>query len=121
MAGSVHEMHSTSRHDEYGKTRHAYDRQRSRDQRCLGEVFRALSDPTRLELLERLLKHDGQSIMSLCAEIGMTRYGIMRHLRILEAAGLVESRRVSRCKLHYLRRETIRATCDGWVTKFLGR
>ena len=85
-------------------------------------AFRALSDPTRRLLLDRLFEREGRTLNDLHAEVaGMTRFGVMKHLRILEAAGLVVSRRVGREKLHYLNPVPVQLIHDRWVTKYTHR
>ena len=82
-------------------------------------VFRALSDPSRRLLLDRLFERDGQTLGSLSQELPeMTRFGVMRHLAVLEAADLVTTRRVGREKLHYLNPVPIRLMHDRWINKF---
>jgi uncharacterized protein YndB with AHSA1/START domain len=82
------------------------------------EVFRALADPTRRALLDELLRDDGQTLGSLEARFDMTRFGVMKHLRVLADAGLVVTRRRGREKLHFLNPVPIRLVHDRWVTKF---
>ncbi len=65
-------------------------------------VFKALADPSRRLLLDRLFERDGQSLVELQADLPMTRFGVMKHLHVLEEANLVTTRRVGREKLHYL-------------------
>jgi uncharacterized protein YndB with AHSA1/START domain/DNA-binding transcriptional ArsR family regulator len=81
-------------------------------------AFRALADPSRRSLLDRLFERDGQTLSSLCDQAGMTRFGVMKHLRVLEAAGLVTTRRVGRAKFHYLNPVPIRLIHDRWITKY---
>jgi len=81
-------------------------------------VFRALADPTRRALLDALHEHDGQTLVALTAPHAMTRIAVAKHLRILEDAGLVVSRRRGREKLHYLNPVPIRLIHDRWVSKF---
>lgn len=82
-------------------------------------VFRALSDPHRRRLLDRLYEHDGQTLSALMTELPeMTRFGVMKHLRVLEAAGLVTTRRSGREKFHYLNPVPIRVIHDRWISKF---
>ena len=71
-------------------------------------VFKALADPTRRFLLDRLFARDGRTLTELASELEMTRFGVMKHLRILEEAGLVVTRREGRQKLHYLNPVPIR-------------
>src|SRR6266542_4429204 len=82
-------------------------------------VFRAMADPSRRLLLDRLFERDGQTLGALCVHLqGMTRFGVMRHLEVLEAADLVTTRRVGREKLHFLNPVPIRLVHDRWISKF---
>src|SRR2546421_6042514 len=81
-------------------------------------VFRALADPTRRALLDELFANDGQSLVSLTARHDMTRIAIAKHLKLLEEAGLVVSRRRGREKLHFLNSVPIRLVHDRWVSKY---
>jgi uncharacterized protein YndB with AHSA1/START domain len=81
-------------------------------------VFRALADPTRRALLDALFEHDGQTLGSLTARHDMTRIAVAKHLRLLEEAGLVVSRRRGREKLHHLNPVPIRLVHDRWVSKY---
>jgi uncharacterized protein YndB with AHSA1/START domain/DNA-binding transcriptional ArsR family regulator len=81
-------------------------------------VFRALADPTRRFLLDRLLARDGRTLGELESELEMSRFGVMKHLRILEEAGLVVSRRSGREKLHFLNPVPIRLIHDRWIGKY---
>jgi len=81
-------------------------------------VFKALADPTRRVLLDELFREDGQTLGALVARKAMTRFGVMKHLQILEAAGLVVTRRRGREKLHYLNVVPIRLVHDRWVSKY---
>ena len=81
-------------------------------------VFRALADPTRRGLLDELFKQDGQSLSALEERVPMTRFGVMKHLRVLEEAGLVTTRRHGRQKLHFLNPVPIRLIHDRWVSKY---
>jgi DNA-binding transcriptional ArsR family regulator len=82
-------------------------------------VFRALADPARRLLLDRLNEDDGQTLGSLCAALPeMTRFGVMKHLGVLEAAHLVTTRKVGREKLHYLNPVPIREVHDRWISKY---
>ena len=81
-------------------------------------VFKALSDPTRRDLLDELFRQDGQSLSALEARFDMTRFGIAKHLKLLEDAGLVVSRRRGREKLHFLNPVPIRLIHDRWVSKY---
>jgi DNA-binding transcriptional ArsR family regulator len=81
-------------------------------------VFRALADPTRRHLLDRLFERDGRTLTELESELEMTRFGVMKHLRLLEEAGLVVARRQGRQKLHFLNPVPIRLIHDRWIDKF---
>src|SRR6267378_829830 len=82
------------------------------------DVFRALADPTRRSLLDELFKQDGQTLRALEARLPMTRFGVMKHLRVLEEARLVVTRRRGREKLHFLNPVPIRLIHDRWVSKY---
>ena len=84
----------------------------------MDDVFRALADPTRRGLLDELFEHDGQSLSELEQRLPMTRFGVMKHLRVLEDAGLVTTRRRGREKLHFLNPVPIRLVHDRWVSKY---
>jgi uncharacterized protein YndB with AHSA1/START domain/DNA-binding transcriptional ArsR family regulator len=84
----------------------------------MDEVFRALADPTRRSLLDELLREDGQSLSTLEARLPMTRFGVMKHLKVLEEAGLVVTRRRGREKLHFLNVIPIRLIHDRWVNRY---
>jgi len=81
-------------------------------------VFRALADPTRRSLLDELFRQDGQTLSALEERFSMTRFGVMKHLKQLEEAGLVVTRRRGREKLHFLNPVPIRLVHDRWVSKF---
>jgi DNA-binding transcriptional ArsR family regulator len=81
-------------------------------------VFRALADPTRRFLLDRLFARDGRTLTELESELAMTRFGVMKHLRVLEAAGLVVTRRSGREKLHFLNPIPIQFINDRWISKY---
>jgi DNA-binding transcriptional ArsR family regulator len=81
-------------------------------------VFKALADPTRRALLDRLLERDGQTLTDLAPRLQMTRFGVMKHLRVLEEAGLVVSRKAGRTRLHYLNPVPIRQIHDRWIGKY---
>ena len=81
-------------------------------------VFRALADPTRRTLLDALFREDGQTLVMLEARCAMSRQGVMKHLRVLEEAGLVLARRRGREKLHFLNPVPIRLVHDRWVSKY---
>jgi uncharacterized protein YndB with AHSA1/START domain len=84
----------------------------------MDEVFRALADPTRRSLLDELFKEDGQTLSALEERLPMTRFGVMKHLKILEEAGLVTTKRRGREKLHFLNPVPIRLVHDRWVSKY---
>src|SRR6202047_3476566 len=84
----------------------------------LDGVFRALADPTRRSLLDKLFKKDGQTLRALEGRLPMTRFGVMKHLRVLEEAGLVVTKRRGREKLHFLNAVPIRLIHDRWVSKY---
>ena len=84
----------------------------------MDDVFRALADPTRRSLLDELFKADGQTLSALQKGLPMTRFGVMKHLKLLEEAGLVVTRRRGREKLHFLNAIPIRLIHDRWVSKY---
>ncbi len=84
----------------------------------MDQVFKALADPTRRTLLDELFADDGQSLSALEARLPMTRFGVMKHLKVLEEAGLVVTRRRGREKLHFLNPVPIRLVHDRWVSKY---
>jgi uncharacterized protein YndB with AHSA1/START domain/biotin operon repressor len=84
----------------------------------MDEVFKALADPTRRELLDELFRADGQSLSALEERFEMTRFGVMKHLRQLEEAGLIVTRKRGREKLHFLNPVPIRLIHDRWVSKY---
>src|ERR1700750_868402 len=84
----------------------------------MDEVFRALADPTRRSLLDELYKEDGQSLSALEARLPMTRFGVMKHLKVLEEGGLVTTKKRGREKLHSLNPVPIRLAHDRWVSKY---
>jgi uncharacterized protein YndB with AHSA1/START domain len=81
-------------------------------------VFRALADPTRRSLLDELFEKDGQTLRELEERFSMTRFGVMKHLKLLEEAGLVVTKRRGREKLHFLNPVPIRLVHDRWVSKY---
>ncbi len=81
-------------------------------------MFRALADPTRRSLLDELFQQDGQTLSALEERFSMTRFGVMKHLRLLEEAGLVVTKRRGRLKLHFLNPVPIRLIHDRWVSKY---
>jgi DNA-binding transcriptional ArsR family regulator len=84
-------------------------------------VFKALADRTRRFLLDRLFARDGRTLTELESELEMTRFGVMKHLRVLEEAGLVVARREGREKLHFLNPVPIRLIHDRWIDKYTER
>lgn len=84
----------------------------------MDEVFKALADPTRRGLLDELFKQDGQTLTALEDRVEMTRFGVMKHLKVLEEAGLVVTRKRGREKLHFLNPVPIRLVHDRWVSKY---
>jgi DNA-binding transcriptional ArsR family regulator len=89
--------------------------------RLVGDVFRALADPTRRAILDELVERDGQTLFELCARLidrhglGSTRQAISQHLEVLEDAGLVDVRRDGRYKFHFLRREPLERLTERWL------
>ena len=82
-------------------------------------VFRALADPTRRLLLDQLFEREGQTLRELHSAVpGMTRFGVMKHLRVLEGTGLVVTHKVGREKLHYLNPVPVQLIHDRWVSKY---
>lgn len=84
-------------------------------------VFKALADPARRQLLDSLYARDGQTLSELCQGQDMTRFGVMKHLRVLESAGLVTTRRAGREKQHFLNPVPIRLIHDRWIDKYTER
>ena len=84
-------------------------------------VFKALADPTRRFLLDRLFARDGRTLTELESELEMTRFGVMKHLRVLEEANLVIARKSGREKLHFLNPVPIRLIHDRWIDKYTER
>src|SRR3984893_14534371 len=84
----------------------------------MDEIFKALADPTRGSLLDELFREDGQSLGALEERLPMTRFGGMKHLKVLEEAGLVVTKRRGREKLHFLNAVPIRLVHDRWVSKY---
>ncbi len=84
-------------------------------------VFKALADPTRRLLLDRLYERDGRTLTDLESQVEMTRFGVMKHLRALEEAGLVVTRKSGREKLHFLNPVPIRLVHDRWIDKYTER
>jgi DNA-binding transcriptional ArsR family regulator len=84
----------------------------------LGNVFKALADPTRRFLLDLLFDRDGRTLTELESELEMTRFGVMKHLRVLEDANLVVTQRSGREKFHFLNPVPIRQIHDRWIDKY---
>jgi DNA-binding transcriptional ArsR family regulator len=84
-------------------------------------VFKALADPTRRFLLDRLFTRDGRTLTELESELEMTRFGVMKQLRVRADAGLVVTQRSGREKLHFLNPVPIRLIHDRWIDKFTER
>ncbi|MET7617767.1 metalloregulator ArsR/SmtB family transcription factor [Streptomyces sp. NPDC005408] len=84
----------------------------------MDEVFKALADPTRRSLLDELFREDGQTLSALEARFDISRFGVMKHLKQLEEAGLIVTRRRGREKLHFLNPVPIRLVHDRWVSKY---
>jgi uncharacterized protein YndB with AHSA1/START domain len=84
----------------------------------MDDVFKALADSTRRGLLDELFRQDGQTLSELEQRLPMTRFGVMKHLKVLEEAGLVKSKRRGREKLHFLNAVPIRLVHDRWVSKY---
>ena len=84
-------------------------------------MFKALADSTRRHLLDRLFERDGRTLTELESELEMTRFGVMKHLRVLEDAGLVVARRSGREKHHFLNPVPIRLIHDRWIDKYAER
>jgi DNA-binding transcriptional ArsR family regulator len=84
-------------------------------------VFKALADQTRRHLLDRLFERDGRTLTELESDLQMTRFGVMKHLRVLEDAGLVVTRRAGREKHHFLNPVPVRLIHDRWIDKYTER
>jgi DNA-binding transcriptional ArsR family regulator len=84
-------------------------------------VFKALADPTRRQLLDLLFEREGRTLTELESGLPMTRFGVMKHLRILEDAGLVIARKSGREKQHFLNPVPIRLVHDRWIDKYTER
>ena len=84
-------------------------------------VFKALADPTRRHLLDRLFERDGRTLTELESQLEMTRFGVMKHLRVLEDANLVVTQKSGREKLHFLNPVPIRQIHDRWIDKYTVR
>src|SRR6266536_3422399 len=81
-------------------------------------VFRALADPSRRRLLDLLFERDGRTLTELHSQLPMTRFGVMKHLRVLQEAGLIATRKVGRERLHYLNPVPIQLISDRWINKY---
>ncbi len=84
-------------------------------------IFKALADPTRRFLLDMLFRRDGRTLTELESELEMTRFGVMKHLKVLEEAGLVVTQKSGREKLHFLNPVPIRLIHDRWIDKYTER
>ncbi len=84
-------------------------------------VFKALADPTRRMLLDLLYEREGRTLTEMEATVDMTRFGVMKHLRLLEEAGLVVTQKRGREKLHFLNPVPIRLVHDRWIDKYTER
>ena len=84
----------------------------------IDDVFKALADPTRRLLLDELFAQDGQTLSALEQRLPMSRFGVAKHLKVLEGAGLVTTRKRGREKLHFLNPVPIREVHDRWVSKY---
>ena len=84
----------------------------------MDDVFKAIADPIRRALLDRLFRHNALTLSDLCDGLDMTRFGVMKHLRILEAAGLVAARKAGREKRHYLNPVPIHEISERWIGKY---
>jgi len=82
------------------------------------QVFRALADPSRRLLLDRLFERDGRTLIELQSQLAMTRFGVMKHLRVLEEASLITTRKAGREKLHFLNPLPIQGIYDRWIGKY---
>ena len=87
----------------------------------IDDVFKALADPTRRQLLDELFEEDGQTLSALEQRLPMSRFGVAKHLKVLEGAGLVTTRKRGREKLHFLNPVPIRLIHDRWIDKFTER
>lgn len=84
----------------------------------MDDVFEALSHPVRRTLLDLLFERDGQTLSELDRQLPMTRFGVMKHLRVLEDAGLIVTRKIGRQKLHYLNPTPIQLVSDRWISRY---
>lgn len=87
----------------------------------MGDVFKALADPTRRRILDELTERDGQTLFEICSrlstkhQLGSSRQAVSQHLELLEAAGLIETRREGRFKFHYLNTRPLEHIADRWL------
>ena len=81
-------------------------------------IFRALADRSRRQLLDLLFERDGRTLTELESQLPMTRFGVMKHLRVLQEAGLIATRKVGRERLHYLNAVPIQLISDRWINKY---
>jgi DNA-binding transcriptional ArsR family regulator len=87
----------------------------------MGDVFKALADPTRRRILDELTERDGQTLFEICSrlankhQLGSSRQAISQHLQLLEAAGLIETKRDGRFKFHYLNTRPLERIADRWL------
>ena len=84
----------------------------------MDKVFKAMADPTRRRILDSLFERDGQTLTALEQQLPMTRFGVAKHLKVLEEANLVVTRRRGREKLHFLNPVPIRLVYERWVSKY---
>ena len=84
----------------------------------MDQVFKAMADPTRRQILDSLFERDGQTLTALEQELPMSRFGVSKHLKVLEAANLVVARKRGREKLHFLNPVPIRLVYERWVSKY---
>lgn len=85
----------------------------------MDKIFKALNDPTRRAILDALRKQDGQNLTEIESGLTMTRFGVMKHLRVLEDANLIVTRKVGRFKYAYLNALPLQEVMDRWVAPFL--
>jgi DNA-binding transcriptional ArsR family regulator len=87
----------------------------------MGDVFKALADPTRRRILDELTERNGQTLFEICSrlatkhQLGSSRQAISQHLQLLEAAGLIETKREGRFKFHYLNTRPLERIADRWL------
>jgi DNA-binding transcriptional ArsR family regulator len=89
----------------------------------MGDVFKALADPTRRRILDELTERNGQTLFEICSrlatkhQLSSTRQAISQHLELLQAAGLIETRREGRFKFHYLNTQPLEHIADRWLQR----